>query len=303
MKDLHKKILTWYSVFFLALNFGCEEVIEVEVPEDEPRLVVNALMRVDIDEQFIPVVVGVTLSSGFFDEIPITSVDNLVIIQEFFDDEGVIEASRISVLAEESPGTGIYTPDPNFMEDQRIPVSQTTMDVLYTMIIEREGRRYAAQTKFVPSVPIDNLQIGDGTLFGDEETEVIVTFTDDPDRDDFYIFDFGFGDFLTTEDQFYQGQQFSFSYFYDQLFEPGTVLEISLLGADQNFFNYMNLLVQQTEGQQGPFQTPVATARGNVFDITGLDNIDISDSVSTPDEFALGYFAIVQEYKGSVTVE
>ncbi len=286
------------------LSFGCEDVIDVDVPEEEPRLVVNALMRVDIDEEFIPVVVSLTLTSGFFDQIPITSADdNISIIQEAFDEDGNVIGSGVSSLSEQPPGSGIYMPDPTFDGDQRIRVEQTAFDIEYTMIIPHQGKRYAAQTRYVPTVPIDNLEIGDGTLFGDDETELIVTFTDNPDRDDFYVFDFGFGEFLTTEDQFFQGQQFAFSYFYDQIFEPGTVLEVSILGADQNFYNYMDLLIEQTEGQQGPFQTPVATARGNVFDITNLDNINVLDNVENPDEFALGYFAIVQEYRASITVE
>lgn len=287
----------------LMLILGCEDVIEVEVPTDEPRLIVNALIRVDVEEQFIPVMVRVSLSNNFFEEIQVTNVDNMVIIQEFFNEDGIIESTRVSSLAEEQPGTGIYIPDPTFDADQRIPVSQTEFDVLYTLIIEREGRRYAAQTKYVPSVPIDGLAIGDGTLFEEESTELIVTFTDDPDRDNFYVFDFGFSNFLATEDQFFKGQEFSFSYFYDEEFEPGTELEVGLLGSDQTFYNYMDLLIEQTEGQQGPFQTPVATARGNVFEITGLDNVNVVDNVERANDFPLGYFAIVQEFKATITVE
>ena len=301
------KIAFKWSLLAILFCFGltsCEDVIEVEVPTDEPRLVVNALMRVDINEQFIPVEVRLTLTNNFFDEISTTSAeDNIVIISQAFDEEGNITGTGTSSLWEEPLGSGIYVPDPTFDADQRIPVSATTVDIMYTMVIEHQGRRYAAQTKYVPAVPIDNLEIGDGTLFEDEETELIVTFTDDPDRDNFYVFDFGFSEFLTTEDQFYKGQQFQFSYFYDREFEPGTELEVSILGADQSFFNYMDLLIEQTDGMQGPFQTPVATARGNVFDVTGLDNIDIFDNAGRPEDFALGYFAIVQEYKATVTVE
>ncbi len=297
-----KKIFTYWK-FLALLLFSCEDVIEVEVPEEEPRLVVNALMRVDIEEQFIPVEIRVTETNSFFEEIPIANVESMIIILEVFDEEGIITATGTSSLAEVDPGSGIWVPDPTFDTDQRIGTSATEFDILYTLIINWEDRRYAAQTRYVPAVPIDNLEIGDGQLFDEESTELIVTFTDDPDRDNFYVFDFGFNEFLATEDQFYKGQQFQFSYFYDQEFEPGTVLEVSILGADQSFYNYMDLLVEQTEGQQGPFQTPVATARGNVFDITGLDNIDILDNVGRPEDFPLGYFAIVQEYKASITIE
>ncbi len=297
-----KKVTSLFCLILLVLA-SCEDVIDVDVPTEDQRLIVNALMRVDIEEEFVPVEVRVTLTNNFFEEIPVADVESIIIIQQFFDDEGLNTLTRTSTLAELEPGTGVFTPDPTFMADQRIRVSQTEIDVFYTMVIEYDGRRYAAQTRYVPSVPIDSIEIGDGTLFDDEDTEVIVTFTDDPDRDNFYVFDFGFGEYLTTEDEFYKGQQFQFSYFYDQEFDPGTELEISILGADQSFYNYMDLLIEQTDDDQGIFQTPVATARGNVFEVTGIDNIDLFDNVGRPDEFPLGYFAIVQEYKQTVTIQ
>ncbi len=85
--------------------------------------------------------------------------------------------------------------------------------------------------------------------------------------------------------------------------QPGDLLQVSLLGADRTFFNYMDLLVEQTEGQQGPFPPPVTTARGNVFDVTDLDNIENVDNASQPEVFPLGYFAIVQEFTSRITIE
>ena len=59
-----KKFIYLLAVF--VLNVACEEVIEVEVPTEEPRLIVDALIRVDIDEPYIPVEVKLSLSSNFF---------------------------------------------------------------------------------------------------------------------------------------------------------------------------------------------------------------------------------------------
>ncbi|NAS11991.1 DUF4249 family protein [Poritiphilus flavus] len=302
-RRLFSKGFLFASVFAVLGSLSCEDVIDVETPSEPPRLIVNALMRVDTEAPFVPVEVRLSLTSNFFGDIPTTSADdNLLIIQEFFDEEGELLFARTSSLWENPAGSGIYEPDPNFTVDQRIPTTQTQSDVLYTLIIDHQGKRYAAQTRYAPSVPIDNLAIGDGTLFDEEETELIITYTDDPDRDNFYVIDFGFNEFLVSEDEFYKGQQFSFSYFYDMEFESGTELEVSILGADRNFHNYMNQLIVQSEDDQGPFQVPVATVRGNVFDITGLDNIDIVDNVGRPNDFPLGYFAIVQEFKASITV-
>jgi hypothetical protein len=74
------------------------------------------------------------------------------------------------------------------------------------------------------------------------------------------------------------------------------------MGVDPTFYNYMDLLITQSGDQQGIFQTPVATVRGNVVDVTGLDNEEIVDNASRPDVFPLGYFAIVQEHVRTITI-
>lgn len=286
----------------IALNLACEEVVDVELPTEEPRLIVDALIRVDIDEPYIPVEVKLSLSSDFFSNNTPASAESVAILYEEYDGDKVIE-TNVSNLAELVPGSGIYFPDPNFDSDQRIPTSILDRNFVFSLLIRRQGRLYLATTKYVPAVPIDSLVQGDGSLFNDEETEVIVTFTDEPDREDFYLLDFNFAEFLVTRDEFYQGQEFSFSYFYDEIFEPGTEIEISLMGVDRTFFNYMDLLLEQSDSGFNLFSTPVATVRGNVADITDIDNIDVSDNVDQPDVFPLGYFAIVEEYKSTILIE
>lgn len=297
------KKLCYLLLICVGLLASCEDVIEVEVPEGETRLIVDGLIRVDTTQTFVPVSIKVSETSGFFDEIPAASLESIIIIYEKIEDDLVVLTASSS-LAELTPGSGIYEPDPTFDADQRIRVADIIDgDWLFTLIIRHEGRRYIAQTRYVPSVPIDNLEQGTGTLFAGDETEVLVTFTDDPDRDNFYLFDFDFDEFLVTEDEFYQGQQFQFSYFYDREFEPGREIEISIMGVDQQFYNYMDLILEQTEGNFGFFETPRATVRGNVFDITGLDNIDVLDNTDRPNAFPLGYFAIVQEFKDTLVIQ
>ncbi|WP_297795446.1 DUF4249 family protein [uncultured Eudoraea sp.] len=286
----------------LMLNVACEEVIDVEVPNEEPRLIIDALIRVDIDEPYVPVEVKLSLSSDFFSDNTPTSAESVIIQYDEYED-GTIINSFFSSLAELDPGSGIYTPDPNFSSDQRIPTSILDRNLVFNLLIRHEGRLYLGSTTYVPAVPIDSVFQGDGNLFTDDETEIIVTFTDNPDEDNFYLFDFDFAEFLVTEDTFYKGQEFSFSYFYDQKFEANTEIEIGLMGADETFYNYMDLLIEQTTNNAGVFATPVATVRGNMSDVTDIDNIDISDNVGQPDIFPLGYFAIVQQYKTSIILE
>ena len=290
----------------LSLLISCEDVIEVDVPEPETRLVVNGIVRVDPTQEFVPVEIRVTESSGFFAENTVTQLESAVIlIGERDPDDPFNIGFGTSVLVESEPGSGVYIPSyiPGTDTDDRIRTESLTPNTEFFLVVEHKGRRYAGQTIYSPTVPIDNLEQGDGTLFSGDEKEIIVTFTDVPEEKNYYVFDFGFGNFLATDDQFIDGQEFTFSYFYDQELMTGTQLEISILGADQQFFNYIDLLVEQTENDGGIFETPAATVRGNMFDVTGLDNIEIFDNVGRPDSFALGYFAVVQEAKSTLMIQ
>lgn len=296
-----KKLLTYIFITFIIAS--CEDTIDVDLPELETRLVVDGLLRVDKSEAFVDVRITMRETSIFFDENQPTQVEDPVISYGVLTDEGMFESLSFSNLVEEEPGTGVYVPDPNFSSDQRIRTSAAEPGVVFILQVTHNGKRYFAQTEYAPTVPIDNLEQGEDTFIDDEDTEIKVTFTDDGDSDNFYVFDFMNGEFLTVEDEFFQGQQFQFSYFYDDKLTAGDEVTVSILGATEDFYNYMDLVLEQTQNNGGVFQTPVATVRGNVFDVTGLDNITILDNVERPNDYALGYFAVVQEYSRSITIE
>ncbi|MEP3209339.1 MAG: DUF4249 family protein [Maribacter sp.] len=299
-----KKMLSY--LLLLLVLCGCEDVIDIEVPEEAPRLIINGIIRVDdLSQPFLPVEIRVSETNSFFEETPVTSLESILILTEIYNEDGtIIERTGFSSLIDLDEGSGIYVPNPNFSTEQRIATSVLQEEnVRFVLILEHKGRKYAATARYAPVVPIDEVKQGTETLFDEEDKELIVSFTDNGDRDDFYVFDFDFGEFLVTEDAFYQGKSFEFSYFYNKDLQPGQVIDISILGADRGFYNYMNLLIEQTENNLGVFETPVATARGNVFDITGLDNIDVVDNVARPEAFPLGYFAIVQTYTETITIE
>ena len=270
---------------------ACEDVVDIDVPAEDPRLIIDALIRVDESQPTMNAVVKVGLTSSFFEPVPVAGLTDITIINLSLP---TADCGNCLILEELTPNSGIY---------EAITTPEFFMNGELILQLTHEGRLYFARTEYIPTVPIDALVQGTETLFDDEETEVIVTFTDEPDRDDYYIFDFSFGEYFPTEDTFYKGQQFSFSYFYDRLFDPGTELEIQILGADQAFYNYMNLLIQQSDDQFDIFSTPVATLRGNIFDVTDLDNEEVVDNVSQPDVFPLGYFAVVQQYTDTLIIE
>ncbi len=264
-------------IFILIFTFtSCEDVIDIEVPNGDPKLVIDASFEFFLNEPIIGTrnSIRLTLSAPFFgDEIPTVSDANVFITN--LQDNSVFNFSE----TDSSPGS--YIADTTFLPE---------FDTDYQLTVIYNGETFVATTKLIPSVPIDSIEQGDGTLFDGDETEVIVSFTDIGSRDDFYLFDFDFSLFLASEDRFYQGESFNFSYFYEDMIS-GQDVRIKLLGIDERYHNYINLLLEQSEQDGGnPFQTPPAVLRGNIINTTN------------PTNFALGYFNLSEANKFDFTI-
>lgn len=283
------------KIFALSLLatflIGCEDVVEIDTPVTPPRLFVDALVRLDQSQAITTIQIKAATTSSFFDEVEPAELSNVSLINVDYEPTSALDQNFIA-LTEVSPGIYQGSKSTDFFTQGELQLFLTHQD-----------QRYIALTEFVPSTPILNLEQGDGTLFSGNETEVEVTFSDNGEREDFYLVDLDFGDYLVTEDEFYNGQSFKFSYFYDDEVQPGMEISISLLGVDESFYNYMNQLIVQAGGDQGPFQTPSATVRGNIINVTNIDNINSFDNVEDPDNFALGYFAVCETFTETIIIE
>ena len=296
-----KKIL--FILLITCIFTSCEDVVDVDLDSEPPRLVVDALIRVDTSLELTEATIRVSLTSSFFGEIEPAEIQSMQIQNE---------ETGAFVPYEPVPGEpGLYRPFPTtvspVIDNKIITNFLTNPDPVYIFSVIFQDELYLARTSFVPTTPIDEIAVGEEILFDEDDTEIIISFTDTPDREDFYVFDFSFNEFLTVEDTFFPGQSFEFSYFFDgeELpLEDGEELTVSILGADESFYNYMEQLVIQSDlTDGGPFQVPVSTVRGNILNAEGIDNIDVFDNVGRPNNFALGYFAIVQEFKSTVIIE
>jgi len=276
---------------FIVLFSSCEDVIEVDLPETPPRLSIDGLTRLDTSEAITTVTIKASLTSAFFNDVTPADLTSISIVNSDYVPASALDSNYLE-LNEVGPGVYEGSKETDFFIEGQLQLS-----------IEHEGQQYLALTRYVPSTPITKLEQGTGTLFTGNETEIKVAFNDVANRDDFYLVDLDFDEYLVTEDEFYQGQVFEFSYFYDEGVTEGRELSIGLLGVDESLFNYMNQLIVQSGADQGPFQTPAATVRGNIINVTNIDDINNFDNVEDPNNFALGYFAVVQEYKASLVIE
>ncbi len=279
-----------FIILLVLTLVNCEDVIDINIPSEEPRLIIDALIKVDTSLAFQTIRVKVGLTDAFFGEVAVTDLKQITVtnlgINPTFGNPGFV------VLLEVKPG--IY--------EKNVSNAFLTKDELIFQV-DHEDQLYLARTYYAPAVPIDTLMQGRGTSINEGQTEIITTITDNPTRNDFYLFDFDFNEFFLSKDDFYQGEQFQFSFLYDRILEPGQIVDVSIMGVDRAFFNYMNLLIEQSDDDLDLFQTPVATVRGNIINVTDIDNIDFFDNVDQTNNFALGYFAVVQIFTKSIVIE
>ncbi|TAI49100.1 DUF4249 family protein [Flagellimonas allohymeniacidonis] len=263
------------ALFTLTILFGCEDVIQVDFPTSESRLVIDALIGFN-QSNGDPIVVGevrLTLTAPFLRE-GVPPADNATV--EIIDEQ----TGQSYPLNENEPGV-FNTGFPDLQFDRN-----------YTLIVTYQGETYTASERLSASPTLVGLEQGEDFLFDEEEeTEVLVTFTDIPNERNHYLFSFGFDNFLVIDDEFFQDSQLTFSYFYENV-DPGDLLTVTVFGIDERFANFMEqALTQSGENGGGPFALPTAMVRGNIINNTNSDN------------FPFGYFAISEFDVDFLTVE
>ncbi len=162
-------------LFALTISlFSCEDVIEVEVQNTTPRLVIDAQFNMYTKEQQLRLEGGVRLSfsANYFDEeLPVVK-DALVTITHL--NSGL----EYPLLFDES--IGMFVPDKiDFLTD---------FNSKYELSVLHQGQAYTGSTVFVPVPPILKAVQGTKTLFSGDETEIILSFQDFSEREDFYLY-------------------------------------------------------------------------------------------------------------------
>ena len=220
--------------------------------------------------------VRLSFSANYFDEeLPVVK-DALVTITHL--NSGL----EYPLLFDES--IGMFVPDKiDFLTD---------FNSKYELSVLHQGQAYTGSTVFVPVPPILKAVQGTKTLFSGDETEIILSFQDFSEREDFYLYDFGQEIYRPIEDRFFQGEEFVFSHFYssDEV-KVGDLITIKAHGVEEQYYNYFNLILTLTDSNGGPFQSLPASSRGNILNVT------------QPDNYPLGYFLISESDQKQLLIE
>jgi len=256
-----------YTILTVLLFSNCEKVVDIDVPTIEPKLIIDASFEVLFNESPVTanVVVKLKLSTDYFDDT-IPTVSDAIVFLTNTTDGSVINFSDVNL-------NGNFAPIINFIPKDAIE---------YELTVVYKSEIYKGTATKVKSTQIDSAIQGDETLFSGKETEVKVTFKDNGDNENYYLFNFTNNLFLPLEDRFFNGTNYNFSFFYqEEEIEVPTNVTVTMSGITKDYFTYFRILQNQsgTSGG-GPFQSVPSSLLGNVINTTNEAN------------FPLGYFHI-----------
>ena len=241
---------------------GCEDPIAVKLPAAENKLVIDAMLWRNLNEPSGTLEVMLSRTTDYYDEqVPLVS-NATVSLQT---------PNAVLTAQENAPGHyHVYGVDINETDS-------------FTLSLRVDDATYSATASLVLSTPLDSVVQGENTLISGDQVEAIVTLTDRPEEGNYYLMDFGYNNLFVTRDEFYNGNQISFSFFYDKYFPKNTPTPVYLMGADKDFYTYMQILISHA-GQDGggPFATAKSTLRGNIQNTTNSN------------DFPLGYFRVLE---------
>ena len=229
-----KKVIYPLLILFCIIAESCENVIDVDLPQTDERLVIDGLIRISGEKNSDLVLIKLTKTASFYaQEVPIVA------------DAKVEMRTPDQTYTLEFVDAGFYTAE--------IPRKKLTNET-FQLHINYQNEEYEGSATMIPTPPLDSLTQGDGSLFTGDEKEIIISYTDPAPSRNYYLFDLDYGFYFVSEDTFYQGNPFSFSYFYDDL-EAGDRVKINIIGVDKDFYDYLNIVITQTGQDAGsPFE-------------------------------------------------
>ena len=266
---------------FVLLSFliftSCEDVVDVTVPDGGDRLVVEASILWEKGTSGKTQTLRLSTSSAYFEENINTPVIGATV-----------------AITKDDEDTRIVFEDQNngdYITDAFIP----ELNQSYTLHIEYNGQSFEAQETLISVVPIEGFRQSTDGGFGGDEIAVNVLFDDPPNVNNFYmgLFQSSVSPLVgleTLNDQFTDGN-LNFIEYDNESFEAGIEVNVQLQGISKRYFNYLNLLIEQSDADGGPFQTTPVKVKGNCKNIT------------TPNEEVLGYFRLSEVVNGQHVIE
>ena len=278
-----KTYINYIALILILIFSSCTDVIEVDVPTEEPRLVIEASIDWDKETSGNNQTITLSMSTPYFNSNgnePVTGASVKIINDT--------DGSEF-IFSDESNG--------NYTTNSFVPVLNNE----YTLVVVNEGETYIAQETLTPVVDIlDVYQTTD--KFDPDALEVNFDFLDPEDEVNFHLIKIQEqADLLPTlfdfKDEFVNGNLITLfnereknEDINQEEYAPGDVVDIQFYGISKRYYDYIKILINQSESG-GPFDTTPVALRGNCTNETN------------PDLYAYGYFRVTQVSRATYTFE
>lgn len=264
---MKKTITNTIITILLIFTFGCEEVVDIDLSTEDPKLVIDAVIKWTKGTAGETQTIKLSLTNDFYSDQVVFATGAIVT---------VTNSSNTVFSFIEVPDTGDYVCN-NF-----VPV----INEVYTLNVQYSGQNYRSTNMLFPTPDI--LYAEQETVPDVDGTDVIQVkfyFQDNAEEDNFYLMGVKnpnkrYPDYTTTNDEFFQGN-IMFGFYSSDDTTSGSTLLLQLQGISDGYYNYMTKLISiSNSNSANPFTTPPATLRGNIINETN------------PDNYPLGYFSL-----------
>ncbi|AUS05134.1 DUF4249 domain-containing protein [Pseudotamlana carrageenivorans] len=271
-----KKYIYTSLMAISGLFLSCTDVIEVEVPTADPRLVIEASLDWEKGSLGNVQMVKLSTTTPYFDSDQPNAVTNAVV--------SVTRLSTNDVYNFINQNDGTYTTtqfEPVFNEN-------------YALTVQYNNETYTATETLLPTTPITYINQSRSGGFLSDALELNVHFEDPEEEDNFYILRFLrqgdlYPELRDVSDEFLNGNEINI--FYEKRdddeggeFKPGDVVDINLFNVSERYYKFIQLLNSQS-GSGNPFAPTPVELRGNCVNITN------------PDNYPYGYFRVTETDK------
>ena len=260
-----KKIYLYILLLSTTLFTSCEEVVNVDLSNAEPKLVIEAIIKWEKGTTGENQTIKLSLTNDFYTNDVLPANGAIVTVTNSTD----VVFDFVQV-----PNTENYVCN-NF---------QPVIGETYRLEILYDGEIYTASNTLFPTPDILNVtqETVDG-ISGEDEIQIKYFYQDNGAEENYYLLrvknpNKQIPEFGAVSDEFFQGN-LMFGFYGSSETEPGITLDLSVQGISRGYHDYMNKLISIAgSGSGNPFATPPATVRGNISNITNNSN------------YPLGYF-------------
>jgi Domain of unknown function (DUF4249) len=256
-------------ILVVILFASCEEVVNVDLNTAAPKLVIDASIKWQKGTLGNEQKIKLTTTTDFYS----TTIP-------------VVSGATVFINFIEVPNSGEYVCT-NF-----VPVVNED----YTLTVINNGETYTATEKLIATPVIDSIEQTAVAGFNGDEIQVKFFYQDNGLEDNFYLIGFknnqvAFPEYGAITDEFFQGNQM-FGFYTNADLKKDDILDMSLQGTNERYYNYMNKLLSIAGTVGGnPFATPPGTLKGNIINQTNSKN------------YPLGYFSLGEIDTRNYTVE